>query len=65
MKDLFKDEYLTSQQDGAETISRGFGLRNCDLRHRLISTQIASAFGSNWKLKPIAHDKQVLEKFFG
>ena len=39
----------------AETISSGFGARNCDLFLRLISTQWSSVFGPCWKLSSVAH----------
>ena len=62
MKEHFKNEVFTFQQDGApfytsnktqawcsaEIISRGFGTRNCGLLHRSISTQWTSVFGPCW-----------------
>ena len=39
----------TKPKLGTETISRGFGERNCGLLHRPISTQRTSVFGPCWK----------------
>ena len=71
MKEHFKNEDFTIQQDGApftpltkpklgaKRISRGFGARNCGLLHRPISTQWTSVFGPCWKLRPVAHHTQL------